>query len=216
MQKIFINDLPEDFHSRTIIKSSELNKKKRLNSYLELAYNLGKHIISNAEEEIEMLKIKSQSDGFRLGLELIASEFVKFITHYESLQIMRMETYVDAIKTSVSSSFVNPMISDFIIKNIIKSCDDLSNVTLVIPNGTQLTDDYKSVSHQYHDNLDIVLLHKSGAIKFPCEELIKSWLDNANAPEMDKTFLKAVPQFLQELNFSMANNFNQQFGHKEV
>lgn len=215
MQKLFINDLPDDYHSRTIIKSSELNNKKRLNSSLQLAFNLSKHIISNAEEEIEMLKSQSQSDGFRLGLELITSEFVKFITHYESLQIMRMATYADAIKTSVSSSFVDPTISDIIIRNIVKSCDDLSNVTLVIPNGTLLPDDYKSIPHTYHDSLNIILLHQSGAIKFPSEQLMKSWLDNANTHEMDMNFLQAVPQFLQELNFSMANNFNQQLEHKE-
>lgn len=217
MQKLFINDLPEDFHSRTVIKSSELNQKKRLNSSLELAFNISQHIFSNAEEEIEMLKIKSQSDGFRLGLELIASEFVKFITHYESLQNKRMASYEEAIKTSVSSSFIDPTISEIIIRNITNSCDDLSKVTLVLPNGTVLPEDYKLIPHTHHEGLNFALLHQSSAIKFPSEELMKCWLENAdvNTVEMDKTILQAVPQFLQELNFSMADNFNHPLENEE-
>lgn len=210
MLKKINKNLPDGYRSQSIIKYSDMVKEKRLNNQLECALNKSKHIFAQAEDELEKLKSESKAEGFKLGFDLLSGEIARFLFEYESIQNDRLDTYFKTMRSCIFSSFIDPQVSTAIINSILKCQDGLSDVTLVVPNGTAIPEDMpQSIHHEYGVNVNFTLLNKSGAIKFPSEVLANSWLLESKKAmyKLDDLIIQSIPAFLEHIGAEMINNF---------
>ncbi|KHN56591.1 hypothetical protein [Aeromonas hydrophila] len=179
MRTITIDELPENLHRLTVIKSSERTRHQRMAMALERTLNRTREIHAEYELQAVILRENSVRQGFQTGFELFFSQLVTLLDEYQRQQHKRQEVFRQQIAIALNQSLHDPMIVERIIHHLQEQCGHQKALRIVIPRAVKLPDDADISNYLYTDDNHITVQNDIDTVRFPSETLCHSWLQQA-------------------------------------
>lgn len=201
MRTITIDELPEDLHRLTVIKSSERTRHQRMAVALERTLNRCSEI--HAEYELQTVRLREnlERQAFQTGFELFFSQLVTLLDEYQRQQQKRQEVFRQQIATALNQSLHDPMIVERIIHHLQEQCGHQKALRIVIPRAVKLPDGADISNYLYTDDNHITVQNDMDAVRFPSETLCRTWLQQADEKTagFNKTINNLTPDMLRNL-----------------
>ncbi|WP_227898023.1 type III secretion protein [Escherichia coli] len=184
MRTITIDELPEDLHRLSVIKSSKKTRHQQMIAALERTLNRCREI--RAEYELQMIKHREncEMEAFQAGFTLFFSQLVKLLDEYQRQQHKQQELFRQQIATALNNSLHDSIIVERIIHYLQEQCDNKKALRIVIPKEVKLPDGADISNYLYTDDNHITVQNDIDVIRFPSEALCYAWLQQAD----EKTF----------------------------
>ncbi|WP_210523087.1 MULTISPECIES: type III secretion protein [Pantoea] len=201
MRTITIDELPEDLHRLTVIKSSERTRHQRIAVALERTLNRCSEI--HAEYELQTVRLREnfERQAFQTGFELFFSQLVTLLDEYQRQQQKRQEVFRQQIGTALNQSLHDPMIVERIIHHLQEQCGHQKALRIVIPRAVKLPEGADISNYLYTDDNHITVQNDMDAVRFPSETLCRTWLQQADdkTAGFNETINKLTPDMLRNL-----------------
>ncbi|WP_145496711.1 type III secretion protein [Yersinia bercovieri] len=201
MRTITIDELPEDLHRLTVIKSSERTRHQRMAVALERTLNRCSEIHAEYELQTVRLRENCERQAFQTGFELFFSQLVTLLDEYQRQQQKRQEVFRQQIATALNQSLHDPMIVERIIHHLQEQCGHQKALRIVIPRAVKLPDGADISNYLYTDDNHITVQNDMDAVRFPSETLCRTWLQQADEKTagFNKTINNLTPDMLRNL-----------------
>jgi hypothetical protein len=201
MRTITIDELPEDLHRLTVIKSSERTRHQQMAVALERTLNRCSEIHAEYELQTVMLRENWERQAFQTGFELFFSQLVTLLDEYQRQQQKRQEVFRQQIATALNQSLHDPMIVERIIHHLQEQCGHQKALRIVIPRAVKLPDGADISNYLYTDDNHITVQNDMDAVRFPSETLCRTWLQQADEKTagFNKTINNLTPDMLRNL-----------------
>lgn len=201
MRTIIINELPEDLHHLTVIKSSERTRHQRMAMALERTLNRCSEIHAEYESQTVRLRESSERQAFQTGFELFFSQLVALLDEYQRHQQKRQEVFRQQIATALNQSLHDPMIVERIIHHLQEQCGHQKALRIIIPRAVKLPDGADISNYLYTDDNHITVQNDMDAVRFPSETLCRTWLQQADEKTagFNETINNLTPDMLRNL-----------------
>lgn len=201
MRTITIDELPEDLHRLTVIKSSERTRHQRIAMALERTLNRCSEI--HAEYELQTVRLREnlERQAFQTGFELFFSQLVTLLDEYQRQQQKRQEVFRQQIGTALNQSLHDPMIVERIIHHLQEQCGHQKALRIVIPRAVKLPEGADISNYLYTDDNHITVQNDMDAVRFPSETLCRTWLQQADEKTagFNETINNLMPDMLRNL-----------------
>lgn len=201
MRTITIDELPEDLHRLTVIKSSERTRHQRIAMALERTLNRCSEI--HAEYELQTVRLREnlERQAFQTGFELFFSQLVTLLDEYQRQQQKRQEVFRQQIGTALNQSLHDPMIVERIIHHLQEQCGHQKALRIVIPRAVKLPEGADISNYLYTDDNHITVQNDMDAVRFPSETLCRTWLQQADEKTagFNETINNLTPDMLRSL-----------------
>jgi hypothetical protein len=201
MRTITIDELPEDLHRLTVIKSSERTRHQRIAMALERTLNRCSEI--HAEYELQTVRLREnlERQAFQTGFELFFSQLVTLLDEYQRQQQKRQEVFRQQIGTALNQSLHDPMIVERIIHHLQEQCGHQKALRIVIPRAVKLPEGADISNYLYTDDNHITVQNDMDAVRFPSETLCRTWLQQADEETagFNETINNLTPDMLRNL-----------------
>jgi hypothetical protein len=201
MRTITIDELPEDLHRLTVIKSSERTRHQRIAMALERTLNRCSEI--HAEYELQTVRLREnlERQAFQTGFELFFSQLVTLLDEYQRQQQKRQEVFRQQIGTALNQSLHDPMIVERIIHHLQEQCGHQKALRIVIPRAVKLPEGADISNYLYTDDNHITVQNDMDAVRFPSETLCRTWLQQADEKTagFNETINNLTPDMLRNL-----------------
>ncbi|WP_439292271.1 MULTISPECIES: type III secretion protein [Rahnella] len=201
MRTITIDELPEDLHRLTVIKSSERTRHQRIAIALERTLNRCSEI--HAEYELQTVRLREnlERQAFQTGFELFFSQLVTLLDEYQRQQQKRQEVFRQQIGTALNQSLHDPMIVERIIHHLQEQCGHQKALRIVIPRAVKLPEGADISNYLYTDDNHITVQNDMDAVRFPSETLCRTWLQQADEKTagFNETINNLTPDMLRNL-----------------
>ncbi|MGL5526837.1 MAG: type III secretion protein [Plesiomonas shigelloides] len=201
MRTMTIDELPEDLHSLTVIKSSERTRHQRMAVALERTLKRCSEI--HAEYELQTAKLREnfERQGFQTGFELFFSQLVTLLDEYQRQQHMRQEVFRQQIATALNQTLHDSMIVERIIHHLQEQCGRQKALRIVIPRAAKLPDGADISNYLYTDDNHITVQNDTYAVRFPSDTLCRKWLQQADETTagFNETINNLTPDMLRNL-----------------
>lgn len=201
MRTITIDELPEDLHRLTVIKSSERTRHQRIAVALERTLNRCSEI--HAEYELQTVRLREnfERQAFQTGFELFFSQLVTLLDEYQRQQQKRQEVFRQQIGTALNQSLHDPMIVERIIHHLQEQCGHQKALRIVIPRAVKLPEGADISNYLYTDDNHITVQNDMDAVRFPSETLCRTWLQQADEKTagFNETINNLTPDMLRNL-----------------
>lgn len=201
MRTITIDELPEDLHRLTVIKSSERTRHQRMAVALERTLNRCSEIHAEYELQTVRLRENCERQAFQTGFELFFSQLVTLLDEYQRQQQKRQEVFRQQIATALNQSLHDPMIVERIIHHLQEQCGHQKALRIVIPRAVKLPDGADISNYLYTDDNHITVQNDMDAVRFPSETLCRTWLQQADEKTagFNETINNLTPDMLRNL-----------------
>ncbi|WP_435953326.1 type III secretion protein [Dryocola sp. BD626] len=201
MRTITIDELPEDLHRLTVIKSSERTRHQRMAVALERTLNRCSEIHAEYELQTVRLRENCERQAFQTGFELFFSQLVTLIDEYQRQQQKRQEVYRQQIATALNQSLHDPTIVERIIHHLQEQCGHQKALRIIIPRAVKLPDGADISNYMYTDDNHITVQNDMDAVRFPSETLCRTWLQQADEKTagFNETINNLTPDMLRNL-----------------
>jgi hypothetical protein len=201
MRTITIDELPEDLHRLTVIKSSERTRHQRMAVALERTLNRCSEIHAEYELQTVRLRENCERQAFQTGFELFFSQLVTLIDEYQRQQQKRQEVYRQQIATALNQSLHDPTIVERIIHHLQEQCGHQKALRIIIPRAVKLPDGADISNYLYTDDNHITVQNDMDAVRFPSETLCRTWLQQADEKTagFNETINNLTPDMLRNL-----------------
>lgn len=201
MRTITIDELPEDLHRLTVIKSSERTRHQRMAVALERTLNRCSEIHAEYELQAVRLRENCERQAFQTGFELFFSQLVTLLDEYQRQQHKRQEVFRQQITTALNQSLHDPMIVERIIHHLQEQCGHQKALRIVIPRAVKLPDGADISNYLYTDDNHITVQNDMDAVRFPSETLCRTWLHQADQKTagFNETIDNLTPDMLRNL-----------------
>lgn len=201
MRTITIDELPEDLHRLSVIKSSERTRHQQMIVALERTLNRCSEIRAEYESQMTKHRVNCERKAFQAGFELFFSQLVTLLDEYQRQQHKRHEVFRQQIATALKNSLHDPMIVERIIHHLQKQCGHQKALRIVIPRGVKLPDGADISNYLYTDDNHITVQNDIDAIRFPSETLCCAWLQQAdeNTFAFNEIINNLTPKLLRDL-----------------
>lgn len=201
MRTITIDELPEDLHRLTVIKSSERTRHQRIAMALERTLNRCSEI--HAEYELQTVRLREnlERQAFQTGFELFFSQLVTLLDEYQRQQQKRQEVFRQQIGTALNQSLHDPMIVERIIHHLQEQCGHQKALRIIIPRAVKLPEGADISNYLYTDDNHITVQNDMDAVRFPSETLCRTWLQQADEKTagFNETINNLTPDMLRNL-----------------
>lgn len=201
MRTITIDELPEDLHRLTVIKSSERTRHQRMAVALERTLNRCSEIHAEYELQTVRLRENCERQAFQTGFELFFSQLVTLIDEYQRQQQKRQEVYRQQIATALNQSLHDPTIVERIIHHLQEQCGHQKALRIIIPRAVKLPEGADISNYLYTDDNHITVQNDMDAVRFPSETLCRTWLQQADEKTagFNETINNLTPDMLRNL-----------------
>lgn len=201
MRTITIDELPEDLHRLTVIKSSERTRHQRMAVALERTLNRCSEIHAEYELQTVRLRENCERQAFQTGFELFFSQLVTLLDEYQRQQQKRQEVYRQQIATALNQSLHDPTIVERIIHHLQEQCGHQKALRIIIPRAVKLPDGADISNYLYTDDNHITVQNDMDAVRFPSETLCRTWLQQADEKTagFNETINNLTPDMLRNL-----------------
>lgn len=201
MRTITIDELPEDLHRLTVIKSSERTRHQRMAEALERTLNRCSEIHAEYELQTVRLRENCERQAFQTGFKLFFSQLVTLLDEYQRQQQKRQEVFRQQIATALNQSLHDPMVVERIIHHLQEQCGHQKALRIVIPRAVKLPDGADISNYLYTDDNHITVQNDMDAVRFPSETLCRTWLQQAdeNTAGFNETINNLTPDMLRNL-----------------
>ncbi|MBJ2066138.1 type III secretion protein [Serratia odorifera] len=201
MRTITINELPEDLHRLTVIKSSERTRHQRMAVALERTLNRCSEIHAEYELQTVRLRENCERQAFQTGFELFFSQLVTLLDEYQRQQQKRQEFFRQQIATVLNQSLHDPMIVERIIHHLQEQCGHQKALRIVIPRAVKLPNGADISNYLHTDDNHITMQNDMDAVRFPSETLCRTWLQQADEKTagFNETINNLTPDMLRNL-----------------
>lgn len=201
MRTITIDELPEDLHRLTVIKSSERTRHQRMAVALERTLNRCSEIHAEYELQTVRLRENCERQAFQTGFELFFSQLVTLIDEYQRQQQKRQEVYRQQIATALNQSLHDPTIVERIIHHLQEQCGHQKALRIIIPRSVKLPEGADISNYLYTDDNHITVQNDMDAVRFPSETLCRTWLQQADEKTagFNETINNLTPDMLRNL-----------------
>lgn len=201
MRTITIDELPEDLHRLTVIKSSERTRHQRIAMALERTLNRCSEIHVEYELQTVRLRENLERQAFQTGFELFFSQLVTLLDEYQRQQQKRQEVFRQQIGTALNQSLHDPMIVERIIHHLQEQCGHQKALRIVIPRAVKLPEGADISNYLYTDDNHITVQNDMDAVRFPSETLCRTWLQQADEKTagFNETINNLTPDMLRNL-----------------
>lgn len=201
MRTITIDELPEDLHRLTVIKSSERTRHQRMAVALERTLNRCSEIHAEYELQTVRLRENCERQAFQTGFELFFSQLVTLLDEYQCQQQKRQGVFRQQIATALNQSLHDPMIVERIIHHLQEQCGHQKALRIVIPRAVKLPDGADISNYLYTDDNHITVQNDMDAVRFPSETLCRTWLQQADEKTagFNQTINNLTPDMLRNL-----------------
>lgn len=201
MRTITIDELPEDLHRLTLIKSSERTRHQRMAVALERTLNRCSEIHAEYELQTVRLRENCERQAFQNGFELFFSQLVTLLDEYQRQQHKRQEVFRQQIATALNQSLHDPMIVERIIHHLQEQCGHQKALRIVIPRAVKLPDGADISNYLYTEDNHITVQNDMDAVRFPSETLCCTWLQQADEKTacFNETINNLTPDMLRNL-----------------
>lgn len=201
MRTITIDELPEDLHRLTVIKSSERTRHQRMAMALERTLNRCSEIHAEYELQTVRLRENCERQAFQTGFELSFSQLVTLLDEYQRQQQKRQEVFRQQIATALNQSLHDPTIVERIIHHLQEQCGHQKALRIIIPRAVKLPDGADISNYLYTDDNHITVQNDMDAVRFPSETLCRTWLQQADGKTagFNETINNLTPDMLRNL-----------------
>lgn len=201
MRTITLDELPEDLHRLTVIKSSERTRHQRMAVALERTLNRCSEIHAEYELQTVRLRENCERQAFQTGFELFFSQLVTLIDEYQRQQQKRQEVYRQQLTTALNQSLHDPTIVERIIHHLQEQCGHQKALRIIIPRAVKLPDGADISNYLYTDDNHITVQNDMDAVRFPSETLCRMWLQQADEKTagFNETINNLTPDMLRNL-----------------
>lgn len=201
MRTITIDELPEDLHRFTVIKSSERTRHQRMAVALERTLSRCSEIHAEYELQTISLRENCEKKAFQSGFELFFSQLVTLLDEYQRQQNKRQEVFRQQIATALNESLQDPTIVERIIHHLQEQCGHQKALRIVIPRAVKLPDGVDISNYLYTDDNHITVQNDMDAVRFPSETLCRTWLQQADEKTVafNETLKNLTPDLLRNL-----------------
>lgn len=201
MRTITIDELPEDLHRLTVIKSSERTRHQRMAVALERTLNRCSEIHAEYELQTVRLRENCERQAFQTGFELFFSQLVTLLDEYQRQQQKRQEVYRQQIATALNQSLHDPTIVERIIHHLQEQCGHQKALRIIIPRAVKLPEGADISNYLYTDDNHITVQNDMDAVRFPSETLCRTWLQQADEKTagFNETINNLTPDMLRNL-----------------
>lgn len=201
MRTITIDELPEDLHRLTVIKSSERTRHQRMAVALERTLNRCSEIHAEYELQTVRLRENCERQAFQTGFELFFSQLVTLLDEYQRQQQKRQEVFRQQIATALNQSLHDPTIVERIIHHLQEQCGHQKALRIIIPRAVKLPDGADISNYLYTDDNHITVQNDMDAVRFPSETLCRTWLQQADEKTagFNETINNLTPDMLRNL-----------------
>lgn len=180
MRTITLDQLPDDLHRLTVIKSSERTRHQRMAVALERTLNRCSEIHAEYEQQTVRLRENCERQAFQTGFALFFSQLVTLLDEYQRQQHKRQDAFRQQIATALRQSLHDPMIVERIIHHLQEKCGHQKALRIVIPRAVKLPDGTDTSNYLYTDDNHITVQNDMDAVRFPSETLC--WSRRMNTP----------------------------------
>lgn len=201
MRTITLDQLPDDLHRLTVIKSSERTRHQRMAVALERTLNRCSEIHAEYEQQTVRLRENCERQAFQTGFALFFSQLVTLLDEYQRQQHKRQDVFRQQIATALRQSLHDPMIVERIIHHLQEKCGHQKALRIVIPRAVKLPDGTDTSNYLYTDDNHITVQNDMDAVRFPSETLCRSWLEQADehTAGLTDTLNHLTPDLLRNL-----------------
>lgn len=196
------SELPENYHSAKVIRSSERTRCQRMTSALERTLKRCNEMYAEYESHTVSLRKNSQKEGFTQGFELFFSQLFTFLEEYDKRQNRRLEDLRESIINSVKSSFHDTVIVQRILHHLHEQCGQQKPLRIIIPKQVNLPDGIDLSNYIFSDDSHITLQNDMDSIRFPSSAICQKWLDTADSSIIPRTenINELLPNLLNDIN----------------
>jgi len=201
MRTISNDELPQDWHKQTLIKSSERNRYRQMATALERTLKHCSEIHAEYESHTVAIRENSEKEGFAAGFELFFSEVIAMLDEYEKCQNARFNALRNNLNNALESSLHDPVIVERIIHHLQEKCGHQKALRIIIPKEVPLPVGADASNYQFSDDNHITIQTDTDSIRFPGGALCRQWLTQAENKiiPMNQNISTLIPELLQDL-----------------
>lgn len=201
MRTISNDELPQDWHKQTLIKSSERSRYRQMAKALERTLTRCSEIHAEYESHTVAIRENSEKEGFSAGFELFFTQIIAMIDEYEKCQKARFNALRNNLHDALASSLHDPVIVERIIHHLQEKCGHQKALRIIIPKEVALPAGADASNYQFSDDNHITIQTDTDSIRFPGGALCRQWLAHAENEiiPLNQNISTLIPELLQEL-----------------
>lgn len=207
MRTISNDELPQDWHTQTLIKSKERNRYRQMATALERTLTRCSEIHAEYESHTVAIRENSEKEGFSAGFETFFSEVIAMLDEYEKRQQARYDAFRRNVNDALESSLHDPVIVERIIHHLQEKCGHQKALRIIIPKEVPLPVGADASNYQFSDDNHITIQTDTDSIRFPGGALCRQWITHAENEiiPMNQDIAALIPELLQDLGNQLLN-----------
>ncbi|MGP3590885.1 hypothetical protein [Vagococcus sp. WN89Y] len=201
MRTISNDELPQDWHAQTLIKSSERSRYRQMATALERTLTRCSEIHAEYESQTVAIREYSEKEGFSAGFALFFSQVITLLDEYEKRQNARFNALRDNLNSALESSLHDPVIVERIIHHLQEKCGHQKALRIIIPKEVPLPVGADASNYLFSDDNHITIQTDTDSIRFPGGALCRQWLTQAEneITPMNENINTLIPELLHKL-----------------